>query len=494
MDKKRNRRVNFGSLDVGGKLPPQEIDLELAVLGVLLIEKESFEKVCDILKKECFYKDNHGIVYNAIAELHKKRESVDILTVTAYLKKSGELDIVGGAYAITQLTNGVTSSAHVEYHARLIVEAYLSREIIRISGEFQSRAFDNDQDVFEVLDEYFKEIDAIRNYGVDGEGEVPLAVSIEERVKEKEEMVRNKIEITGISTGNPKLDNLISGFNNGCVYVIAAAPSQGKSVKGLNYAKIAALQSNRVPVFSLEMSKRDYIDRFICEESKVPLGDYRANRITEYDMQKIKIAAKQLKSLPISIYDNPSANTNYIRKKLKLEIKKHGKIGLAVIDYAQLLKPNERSSSREQEVSNAVKDLKVIAKEFDIPVILLAQVGRDIYKAADRRPNLSMIRESAEIENSADFVSFIYRPSFYYDLDSHPDRNDMNSKIATIDQLEYDLLSELIVVKNRAGLPNVIIYEKFYGQFSCFTTDSIYNTTTPFIDESENSDINPAPF
>jgi len=153
MDKKRNRRVNFGSLDGGGKLPPQEIELELAVLGVLLIEKEAFEKVCDILKKECFYKDNHGIVYNAIAELHKKRESVDILTVTAYLKKSGELDIVGGAYAITQLTNGVTSSAHVEYHSRLIVEAYLSREIIRISGEFQSRAFDNDQDVFEVLEE-----------------------------------------------------------------------------------------------------------------------------------------------------------------------------------------------------------------------------------------------------------------------------------------------------------------------------------------------------
>jgi replicative DNA helicase len=493
MDKKRNRRVNFGSLD-GGLLPPQDVAIEELILGVLMSIPDSFEIISELLKKEVFYKDSNQKIFQAISDLHKEKGKIDILTVSDKLRKSGELDSVGGPFAVTQLTNSVVSSAHLEYHSRLLVEKYLSREIIRISNEFQSKAYLDEEDIFDLLNEMHKEIDAIRNYGVDGEGEVPLAVSIEERVKEKEEMVRNKIEITGISTGNPKLDNLISGFNKGCVYVFAAAPSQGKSVKGLNYAKIAALQSNRVPVFSLEMSKRDYIDRFICEESKVPLGDYRANRITEYDMQKIKIAAKQLKSLSISIYDNPSANTNYIRKKIKVEIKKFGSVEMIVVDYAQLLKPNEKASSREQEVSNAVKDLKVIAKEFDIPVILLAQVGRDIYKAADRRPNLSMIRESAEIENSADFVSFIYRPSFYFDIDSHPDRNDMNSKIATIDQLEYDLLSELIVVKNRAGLPNVIMYEKFYGQFSCFTTDSLYNTTTPFIDEPDNSDINPAPF
>jgi len=343
IDKKR-RKVSFDSLDGMGKLPPQDVQVEIAILGVLLIEKDAFEKVCEILNPDCFYKNEHKLIYKAILELHTEKKNVDILTVTAQLRKNGELDTVGGAFGITQLTDRVASSAHIENHARIITELYLKREIIRISGDFQSRSYDDMEDVFEIIDELHKEVDAIRNYGVDGSEDVPLAISIDERIEEKVKMVSEGITMTGITTGNPKLDSITSGFNKGCLYVFAAAPSLGKSVKGLNYAKIAASHGNRVPVFSLEMSKRDYIDRFICEESKVPLGDYRANRVTHYDMDKIKIAAKHLKSLPISIYDNPSANTNYIRKKIKSEIKRFGSIQMIVVDYAQLIKPNEIDS------------------------------------------------------------------------------------------------------------------------------------------------------
>jgi len=488
------KKVRFSGIDVGGKLVPQDVSIEEAILGVLMIIPNSFEIIESILKKEVFYKDSHQKTFQAISDLHKEKGKIDILTVTDKLRKKGELELVGGSFFITQLTNRVASSAHLEYHSRILVEKYLSRELIRISGEFQVRAFDDEEDIFDVLDEFHRDIDEVRNYMTDDGNDVPLGVSIDERIEEKVKMVSEGITMTGITTGNPKLDNLISGFNKGCVYVFGAAPSMGKSVKSLNYAKIAAELGNRVYVFSLEMSKRDYIDRFLSEESKIPLSDFRANRLTEYDIEKMRAAGKAFKKLPISIDDNPSTNTNYIRKKLKAEIKRFGAVHLLIIDYAQLLKANEKASSREQEVSNTVKDIKVIAKEFNIPVILLAQIGRGIYQVSDRRPSLSYLRESGEIENSADFVGLIYRPSFYHDLEKHPDRNDMGSKIASIDQFEYDLLSELIVVKNRAGLPNVVLYEKFYGQFSCFRNDNLYNNTEIFIDESENSDIIPLPF
>jgi replicative DNA helicase len=489
MQEKRKKRVVFGDLE-GGKIPPQELDLEIAVLGALMIENDAFEKVQEILNPNSFYKDTHAKVFKAISEIHKAKEKCDILTVTAQLKKNGELEAVGGAFFVTQLTNRVAGTANLEYHARIVAEAYLAREVIRIGGEFSSRGYDSMEDVFDLIDELHKEVDALKNFGIDASGDVPMSVSIDERVKEKIEMIARGIKITGISTGNDALDKLISGFNNACVYVFAGSPSMGKSVKGLNYAKIAGLQNKRVAVFSLEMSKNDYIDRFISEESRIPLQDYRANRMTEYDIERMKKAGDTFKSLPINIYDNPSASPNYIRKKIKADIKKYGRVDMAVIDYAQLLKSDEKSGSREQEVSSSVKQIKVIAKEFNIPIILLAQVGRGIYQVNDRRPNLSHLRESAELENSADFVGFIYRPSHFYDRDKHPDFNDENSKIYSCDQYEYDLLSELIVEKNRAGKPNSVLYERFYGQFSCFSKDDIYAQETPFA-EPDNSDIIP---
>lgn len=483
------KRVKYMGFE-GAKIPPNEIALEEAVLGALLIERDAFEKVSDILNKDCFYKDINGIVYNAIAELAKQKNPIDILTVTSWLRKAGKLETAGGEYYIVELAKHVSSGANIETHARLVVEAYLAREGIRIGGEFQQRLYENNEDVFELLDEYFKEIDAIRNYGIDSEGEVPLGVSIDERVKEKEEMVRNKIEITGITTGNKTLDSITSGHNKGNVYVYGGATGMGKSVKGLNFARIAAELGHRVPVFSLEMPKNDFIDRFLSEEARIPLHDYRSNRMTDYDIVKMRAAAQAFKKLPITIFDNPSANTNYIRKKLKSEIKKYGSIGLVVIDYAQLLKCSEKAGTREQELSIAIKEVKVIAKEFNVPIVLLAMIGRGIWQVSDRRPNLNHLRETAELENTADFVGLIYRPSYYFDYLNHPDLKDPESKISKIEKWEYDFLSELIVCKNRAGIPNCVLHEKFYGHYSCFTTEYLDSEKEPF--ETDNNDILPS--
>jgi replicative DNA helicase len=487
------RKVSFSDLEGQGKLPPQELDLEEAVLGALILEPDSYTSIEEIIHEKSFYKDNHGLIFKAISDMVKAKEKVDILTVTAHLKKKGELDSVGGAFYITQLTNRVVTSANVEVHSRYIAEAYLAREIIRISGEYNSRAYTNQEDVFDMIEEMHKEIDDIKNFGIDSNSDVPFQISVKERIKQKEEMRAKGVTLTGISTGDSRLDNIISGFNKGGLYVFAGAPAMGKSVKGMNYAEKAAKQGYTVPFFSLEMPKDDLIDRLIVEECKIPLHDYRANRMSDLDIQKMKAAGDALIKLPIIIYDEPSASPNFIRRKLKQLVKRGVNLGMAVIDYAQLLKGDGKFGTREQEVSSVVKELKVIAKEFNIPIILLAQVGRGIYQTPDRRPDLNHLRETSEIQNSADFVAFIYRPSYYFDHQDHPDyKGNETSKIYNMDKPSYDLASELIIAKNRGGIPNAVLYENFYGQYSCFTKDPIsYNSDVFLEDSAPNSDLVP---
>lgn len=487
------KKVSFNNLDEISKIPPQELDLEEAILGAILIEPDSYSTIEEIIHEKSFYKDNHSLIFKAISDMVKAKEKVDILTVTAHLKKKGELDKVGGAYFITQLTSKVVTSANLENHSRIVAEAYLAREVIRISSDYIGRAYDNMEDVFDMIEEMHKEVDAIKNFGIDSNSDIPFQISVKERIKEKEEMVSKGITLTGISTGDSRLDNITSGFNRGGLYVFAGAPAMGKSVKGMNYAKIAAEQGFTVPFFSLEMPKNDLIDRLIVEECRIPLHDYRANRLTYLDIQKMKAAGDALTKLPIIIYDEPSASPSFIRRKLKQLVKKGANLGMAVIDYAQLLKGDGKFGTREQEVSSVVKELKVIAKEFNIPIILLAQVGRGIYQTPDRRPDLNHLRETSEIQNSADFVAFIYRPSYYFDHQDHPDyKGDENSKIYTMEKHSYDLASELIIAKNRGGIPNAVLYENFYGQYSCFTKDPIsYNSDVFLDDEAPNSDLIP---
>jgi replicative DNA helicase len=475
--------------DVSSYIPPQDIQLEIAVLGALILYSDSYEQVSNILRSEVFYKSDHATIYKAIETLHKDKAKVDLLTVTAQLRKTNELDDVGGAYAVTILTQSIMSSAHIEYHARILVEKYLSREVIRIAHSYQATAFKDEEDVFEMMDEMAKELELLRNYTADEEADKPLAISLQERGEEKRRMVREGLISSGIPTGNKKVDKVIGGWVKQNLIILAARPSMGKSVKAMNYAKQAAQSSEPVLFFSLEMSTQELIDRFIVEEARIPLHDYRANNLTDYDLDKIDVAVKALKKLPIQIVDKASINPRFIRKKAKQYIKSHGKLGMIIIDYLQLMTPSEKTNNREQEVASVSRELKAIAKELDIPVMALAQVARSVTQSVDKRPDLSHLRESGSIEQDADVVMAIYRPSYYFEYGQHPDGKDSSGKYNqdNIGQTEYEQASELLILKNRNGVAFGAIDEKFIGMYSTFK--SAEEASEPIY--QDNSDIIP---
>lgn len=471
-----------------GLMPPCDVDLEVAVLGALMLIPDSYEKVSSILRSDVFYKNEHVLVYKAIETLHKNKAKVDILTTTAQLRKTNELDLVGGAYALTMLTESVTSSAHIEYHARILVEKYLSREVIRISSEYQTMAFKDEDDVFEMLDEMAKDVDSARNYTADEEMDKPLSVSLQERSKEKRRMVKEGIISTGIPTGNKKVDKVVGGWVKQNLIILAARPSMGKSVKAMNYARIAAEAGEPVLFFSLEMSTQELVDRFIVEEAKIPLHDYRSNNLTDYDLDKIDVAVRALQKLPIQIIDKASISPRFVRKKIKQHLK-NNKLGMVIIDYLQLMSPSEKTNNREQEVASVSRELKGIAKEFEIPVMALSQVARSVTQTMDKRPDLSHLRESGSIEQDADVVLAIYRPSYYFEYGQHPDEKDSDGKFnrENIGQTEYEQAAELLILKNRNGVAFGAIDERFIGMFSTFK--SAEETLEPVY--QNNSDIQP---
>jgi replicative DNA helicase len=364
----------------------------------------------------------------------------------------------------------VASAANIEYHARIVAEKYALREVIRICEEFMNRSFDDQDDPFELMDEMHSELSSVRNVNSDHEQEESYATSINERVAQKVKMVLEGVLYSGLPTGNSKLDKTIGGFCEANLIILAARPAMGKSVKALDYAKVAAKTGARVQVFSLEMSKKELIDRQLVEEARVFLHDYRANKINHYDLEKIKVAGRELSKLPIDIYDKPAVTVNYIRKKCKKAIKRYGSIGMIVIDYLQLMSGEGKQNNREQEVSTISRELKGLAKELNVPIIALAQLSRAVMLVKDRRPDLSHLRESGAIEQDADIVMFIYRPSYYFEYGKHPDEEYAPHNISSFD---YENASELLIAKNRNGIPNSKIIEKFYGQFSTFSDEAL---------------------
>lgn len=489
MERMRTKRPSIPT-SMEGLLPPQEIELEEAILGALMLESNSYEAISDLLKPECFYKDSHGTIFKAISQLYDSKQPIDILTVTAEIRKLGKLDEVGGAFYITQLTSNVVGSANILHHARIVVEAFLAREIIRISGEYQRKAFDPMEDVFELMDAFNKDLEQIVNYGTDQADEIPLGVAVDQRVKEKEKMVREGVTFTGIPTGSDKLDKITGGWVKQNLVIIAARPAMGKSVKAMQYSKVAAQNGHGVLFFSLEMSTQELIDRFIVEDQEILLHEYRANKLTDYDLVKIRNAGNNLKKLPIIFDDTPAINCKYILRKAKRAKKGNFPLGLIVVDYLQLMSGDDKNKNREQEISQISRGLKNIAKELDIPVISLAQVGRSAELNKDKRPELSHLREGGSIENDADVVGFIYRPSYYFEHGQHPDNEYSQDSIS---QTDYNFVSELIIAKNRNGIPNAKIKEKFYGAYSKFTDKEI-EVVDPFNTPIDNSDIKPLPF
>lgn len=440
-----------------GKLPPQAVDLEEAVLGALMLEKEALTNVIDILHPDSFYKDAHKIIFQAIRHLFERSEPIDILTVTNELKRTGELDIVGGPYYITQLTNRVASSANVEYHSRIILQKHIQRELIRISSETIRDAFEDTSDVFQLLDKAEKNLFDIaqgnirRNYQ-------EMSVMVSQAYKQIEKARIHGTGITGVQSGFSGLDRITSGWQKSDLIIVAARPGMGKTAFVLSLAMNAAIAFNRpVGIFSLEMSSVQLVQRMISSETGIPSDKLRKGTLDNNEWNQLISMTGKLSNAPIFIDDSPSISVFDLRSKCR-RLKSMHNVELIIVDYLQLMRAevDTRTGNREQEISMISRSLKAIAKELDIPIIALSQLSRSVEtRGGIKRPQLSDLRESGAIEQDADMVNFIYRPEYY---DINTDENGDSTRG----------LAEIIVAKHRNGALNTVKL-KFISHLAKFT-------------------------
>ena len=417
-----------------GKLPPQAVELEEAVLGALMLEKEALNTAIDILQPKSFYKESHQKIFAAIQELFIKSEPIDILTVTQELKKRGELEIVGGAYFITQLTNRVASAANIEAHARIISQKFIQRELIRISSEIITDAFDETTDVFNLLDKAESNLFSVAEGNLKKNYE-SMSELVRNAMKQIEKAKNNDNGIIGVPSGFTALDRVTSGWQPSDLVIIAARPAMGKTSYVLSLARNAAVEFKKsVAIFSLEMSSIQLVTRLISAEAEISSEKLRSGNLRADEIQQIHSRINDLTNAKIYIDDTPGLSIFELRAKARRLKAKNG-IDLIIIDYLQLMSGGgEGKGNREQEISMISRSLKSIAKELNVPVLALSQLSRAVEsRGGDKKPQLSDLRESGSIEQDADMVQFIHRPEYYglvEDADGNPTRNVANIIIA----------------------------------------------------------------
>ena len=442
-------------LSGAGKLPPQAVDLEEAVLGALMLEKSPLNDVIDIIHRpDIFYKDAHKKIYEAIQELFSASESIDILTVTQKLRANGEIDAVGGPYYISQLTNRVASAAHAESHARILVQKFILREMIRISGKVIQNAYDETTDVFNLLDEAESELFAVAEGNIRKDYE-SMASLLFKAQNEIENAMLKEDGVNGVATGFTDLDRITSGWQKSDMIVVAARPGMGKTAFVLSMARNVAVDyQHPVAIFSLEMSSIQLVNRLISGEAEIPAEDIRRGNFSKKEFEQFFERTKQLSEAPIYIDDTPALSIFELRAKCR-RLKQQHDIQLVIIDYLQLMSSGGKGGNREQEISNISRSIKEIAKELNVPIIALSQLSRSVEtRGGDKRPMLSDLRDSGAIEQDADIVSFIYRPE-YYQLTEWPDGTPCTSQ------------AEIIVAKHRNGsLKDIRL--KFLGKYAKF--------------------------
>lgn len=457
-----------------GKLQPQAVDLEEAVLGAMMLEKEALSVVIDILKPESFYKPAHQSIYRAIFNLFNNSEPVDILTVTNELRRIGELEIAGGAFYITSLTNRVASAANAEYHARIVAQKFLQRELIRISTDIINRSYEDSTDVFDLLDSATKSIFEIVDANVRKQHD-KMSTLIADAIRQIELASQQTSGVTGVPSGFTALDRITSGWQKSDLVILAARPGMGKTAFVLSIARNAAVEFNRpTVVFSLEMSSLQLVNRLIAGEAEIHQEKIRKGNLEDHEFVMLNERIKKLAKAPLFIDDTPALSIFELRAKAR-RLRENQNIELIIIDYLQLMSGgSETKGNREQEISFISRSLKALAKELNIPIIALSQLSRDVEKRAtgSKRPVLSDLRESGAIEQDADMVMFIYRPE-YYQIDEFEDNTPAKGR------------AEIVIAKNRHGsLENPRL--RFIGHLAKFVDidshdssgDGIYNAST----------------
>ncbi len=440
-----------------GRLQPQARELEEAVLGALMLEKDAYSVVSEILKPECFYEKAHEYIYTAIVNLALTQRPVDMLTVTEELKREGTLEMVGGPFYISQLTSKVASSAHIEYHARIIAQKYLARELISFSAAVQNKAFDETQDVDDLMQEAEGKLFEIsqRNVKKDATQINPV---IGEALELLQKAYNQKEGLSGVRTGFEGLDKITSGWQNSDLIIIAARPAMGKTAFVLSMAKNMAVHFNvPVAVFSLEMSNVQLVNRLIVNVCELPGEKIKSGRLEQYEWEQLDFKLKELYGAPIFVDDTPSLSVFELRTKARRLVREHG-VKCIIIDYLQLMNASGMSfGSREQEVSTISRSLKGLAKELNIPIIALSQLNRGVENrqgSEGKRPQLADLRESGAIEQDADMVCFIHRPEYYKIMEDERG-NSLKG------------MAEIIIAKHRNGATGDVLL-RFKSEFAKF--------------------------
>lgn len=426
----------------GGKLPPQALELEAAVLGALMIDKRGLDEVIDILTPEVFYKDSHRAVFTAIRDLFEANEPVDLLTVADVLKKKGLLEAVGGEYYLVQLTNRVSSSAHIEHHTYLILQKYILRKLIAVSSEIIAEAYRDETDVVDLLDSAENKLFEITNGNLKKGFESSDSL-VRQAIERIEKMGKQK-GLTGVPSGFEQVDKITGGWQPSDLVILAARPGMGKTAFMLTMARNIAIESAKpVAIFSLEMSSVQLIMRLISSETGLSSEKLRKGDLADYEWEQLHHEIKGLQNAPIFIDDTPALSIFELRAKCRRLISQQ-KVQLIIVDYLQLMTmgaSKSKAGNREQEISTISRNLKSIAKELSVPVIALSQLSRAVEtRGGTKRPQLSDLRESGAIEQDADIVSFIYRPEYYNILEWDDDEASPAQNQA-----------ELIIAKHRNG-------------------------------------------
>ena len=416
-----------------GKVPPHDIEAEQAVIGSMLTDKDSVISALEVLKPEDFYREDNKVIFEAILNLYNRADPIDIITLKAELVSLGKFEQIGGIEYLAVLPEKVPTTANVEKYIRIVEEKSMMRTLIRTANELITLGYDGTDDVEDIMDIAEKKIFNImqkRNQ----KGYSSMKDILVDTFTQLEELYNRKQHITGVPTGFSDLDYKTAGLHNSDLILVAARPAMGKSAFALNIATNAALRGNvPVAIFSLEMSKEQMANRILCSEAMVDSNKVRTGRVEDEDWAKLAMASGELSEAGIFIDDTPGISVMEIRAKCrKLKLEKN--IGLVVIDYLQLVQGSSKKvGSREQEISEISRSLKILAKEINVPVIALSQLSRAPEQRPDHRPMLSDLRESGAIEQDADIVMFLYRDDYYNE------------------ESEKKNIAEVIIAKHRAG-------------------------------------------
>ncbi len=432
------------------RVPPQNLEAEQAVLGAMLIEKEAIARVTELLKGGDFYREAHRLIFEAMLDLYNRNEAVDMITVIELLKREDHLERVGGIAYVTSLANSVPTAANVHYHAKIVEEKALLRQLIQTSTQIAALGYEGSEEVSQIVDQAEKMILEVSNRRIGGDF-TPIKSIVLDAFGKIEQLYESRGGITGLATGFKDLDRLTSGLQKSDLILVAARPSMGKTAFTLNIASNVAIREKKaVAFFSLEMSKEQLVQRMLCAEASIDSQKLRIGELEDDDWTKLINAADRLSGAPIFIDDTAGISVLEMRSKAR-RLKVEHDLSLIIIDYLQLMQGSggKGGENRQQEISEISRSLKGLARELGVPVVALSQLSRSVESRQVKKPMLSDLRESGSLEQDADIVAFLYREDYY-----NPDTENKN-------------ITEIIVAKHRNG-PVDSVQLFFHKQFTRF--------------------------